>query len=88
MMATLPSRKEGFLREDLGDEILLCDTDSQVIHVLNRTAQLIWELCDGKHSTAEIESALRSRFSMTAERDLKADIQDTLRVFAEKGLLA
>src|SRR5690349_16917533 len=58
------------------------------IHALNPTARLIWDLCDGTHTVAEIEAALRAAFEVPAETDLQVDISRTLEVFQRKGLLA
>ena len=46
MTATNPVRKSGITVKDIGGEILLHSSDDKAIHVLNPTAQLIWELCD------------------------------------------
>jgi hypothetical protein len=72
----------------MGDEALLQDADAHAIHVLNRTAQLIWEACDGEHTVADIERSIRTHFALAADRDITPDIERTLRTFADKGLLA
>ena len=48
------SRKEGLVIEELGDEILIYDTVNDRAHTLNRTAALVWKLCDGKRTVSEI----------------------------------
>jgi hypothetical protein len=57
------------------------------VHALNPTARLIWDLCDGNHTLADIEAALRDAFEVPAGTDLTTDILRTLEVFQRKGLL-
>jgi hypothetical protein len=58
------------------------------IHALNPTARLIWNLCDGAHTLADIEAELRQAFDVPPERDLAADVRATLALFQSKHLLA
>ena len=87
MNTTKPVRKLGIIAQDIGGETLLYSAEGKAIHVLNPTAKRIWELCDGKHTAAHMAQALRASFSIAAEHDVTGDIQQTLEVFATKGLL-
>jgi hypothetical protein len=82
-----PARKPGITVKDIGGETLLYSAAEEAIHILNPTAQIIWELCDGEHSIEDMEQAIRASFSGADEHDVTADIQRTLGVFASKGLL-
>jgi len=57
------------------------------VHVLNPAALVVWELCDGQHTPAEIEAALRARFAGTEGQDLSGDVQATLARYQAEGLL-
>jgi len=83
-----PTRKPGIAVKDIGNETLLYSAKGEAIHVLNPTAKLIWELCDGEHTITEMEQAIRANFSVTDEHDVTEDIRRTLEIFAEKGLLS
>lgn len=87
MNRTTPTRKKGIVGQDLGSEMLLYDAADEVIHVLNRTAQLIWHLCDGRHTVQEIEQAIRARFCVDEGQRVTQDIRQTLEDLAVKGLL-
>ena len=82
-----PIRKSDITVKDIGGETLLYGSDQKILHVLNATAKLIWDLCDGEHSLAEIEQALRSNFSVPADHNVAADIEKTLEIFVSKDLL-
>jgi hypothetical protein len=82
-----PIRKPGITVKNLGDETLLYSAEGEAIHVLNTTAQFIWELCDGAHTVTDIEKLLQINFSVPAEQDVMADVHRTLETFGEKGLL-
>ena len=87
MNTTKPLRKPGIIVLDIGHETLLYNVRGKAVHILNPTARLIWELCDGVHTVAEIEQAIRSKFSVVSEHDVSGDIQRTLEAFASKGVL-
>ncbi|MBE0410621.1 MAG: PqqD family protein [Anaerolineales bacterium] len=68
-------------------ELILYDASMEAVHILNRTAYLIWELCDGMHSISDIERAMRERFSVDNEYDLLRDIDLAIHQLLSKGLL-
>jgi hypothetical protein len=87
MNTTRPFRKPGITVKDIGGETLLYSGEQEAIHILNPTAQVIWELCDGEHTVEDMEQAIRANFSVAIEHDVTGDIRRTLEVFADKGLL-
>jgi len=82
-----PIRSADIIMKDIGGETLLHNSNDKAIHVLNPTAQLIWEMCDGQHTPAEMEQPIRANFSVPDEHDVLGDIQQTLETFTAKGLL-
>jgi hypothetical protein len=87
MSATYPRRRSDIMIQSLGDELLLCSPEAKAIHILNPTAQRIWELCDGVHSVEDMEQVLRTSFAVSTECDVAGDINRTVEVFGSKGLL-
>ena len=82
-----PLVKEDVLIEDLGEQTVLYNAEGKAIHVLNRTARLIRDLCDGEHSLQDMERALRASFAVPEGHDVCADIQRTLEELFSKELL-
>jgi hypothetical protein len=88
-----PRRIDGVMSKALGNETLLYWADGKRIHVLNRTARMIWELCDGQHTVQEIEQFIRREFQMPdpqtagSQTDVASDIQRSLQTFVDAGLL-
>ena len=82
-----PIRKSNIMVKDIGDETLIYSLEQEKVHVLNPTARLIWKLCDGQHSLADMEEVLRARFVIATDHDVIDDVKQTLRVFATQGLL-
>jgi hypothetical protein len=88
MQPRMPYRIDGVLCKSLGSETLLYWPDGKAIHVLNRTAHAIWELCDGEHTVQEIEARIRDNFQiLDPHADVITDIHRTLQTFTEQGLL-
>ena len=82
-----PTRKSGLRNENIGNEAVLYNSDQKAIHVLNSTAQVIWELCDGDHTLEDIEQEIRKRFTVPEGYDVISDVRQTLAIFAEKDIL-
>lgn len=87
MTIAKPTRRSEIAVKDIGGETLLYGSNQKILHVLNSTAKLIWNLCDGQHSLAEIEQSLRLNFSVPVDHDVMVDIEKTLEIFASKDLL-
>ena len=48
------ARKSGLVVQEVPDEVLVYDLESNKAHCLNQSAALIWRSCDGKNSVSEI----------------------------------
>jgi len=64
----LPTRRPitEFLVEKLADEVLVYDQTHHAAHCLTVAAALVWDLCDGEHSTEDAQKALRAAGSSDA----------------------
>ncbi|MBC8031431.1 MAG: PqqD family protein [Pyrinomonadaceae bacterium] len=60
------ARREGLIVEELPDEVLVYDLNTDKAHCLNKTAALIWKNCDGKKAEGDIAAVL--------QRELKSPI--------------
>ena len=82
-----PLRKEGILSRKLGDEWMLYDRESGVVHVINATAESVWDLCDGNHGPDEIATVLRDTFEVPDGTPVRKEIDEIIEAFFDKGLL-
>ena len=57
------ARRENLIVEELPDEILVYDLDTDKAHCLNQTAALIWKNCDGEKSEGEIAELLEQKLN-------------------------
>ena len=48
------ARHTGLVIQEMPDEVLVYDMDSNKAHCLNETAAFVWKSCDGKNSVADI----------------------------------
>jgi len=87
MNTAKPVRKQGLIAQDMGRESLLYSAKGKVIHVLNPTAKLIWELCDGAYTIEGMEREVRVNFSTSEEHNAIEDIKQTLDLFVSKGII-
>jgi hypothetical protein len=79
-----PKRAEGFRVEQIDDEILLFHpTDRKVLSV-NPTASVVWQLCDGERTVAEMVDLLMDAYP-EASSSIEKDVRSIVAEFAEHG---
>lgn len=71
---------------EVDGEVVVYDTASKKIHVLNASAGLVLRLCDGAHSVPTIATRLGGTDSQTLAR-ASADVERILRQFETLGLI-
>ena len=82
-----PKARQDITVQNMGDEVLLYDSDRESVHILNHTAHAIWNLCDGNHTIEEIQQKMQKQFSEAKESDLLEDILLTVHDLKEKKLI-
>ena len=79
------ARKEGLVIQEMSDEVLVYDLDTNKAHCLNQTAATVWKSCDGNNSIADISKLFGSQSGKTVDEDFIWLAIDQLN---EKNLLA
>jgi len=70
---------------ELADETLVYDVEGHRAHCLNRTAALVWGLCDGKNTVSRVAEKMGERLSATVPEEV---VRIALEQLADRGLLA
>jgi hypothetical protein len=55
------ARKTGLVVQEVPDEVLVYDLESNKAHCLNQSAAIIWKSCDGNNSVSEIAKLVESQ---------------------------
>ena len=63
-----PHQKSGYRLEELDGELLLYHPTRTTIMYCDPTASLIWQLCDGERTVAQIVALLSTAYDQPAER--------------------
>lgn len=84
--AKKPRPTPDYRLEKLDSEILLYHPARTKVLYLNETASLIWRLCDGIRSTAEITELLQDAFPEQAST-IGDEVESTLRSFMEQDAI-
>lgn len=79
------ARKEGLVIQEMPEEVLVYDLDTNKAHCLNQTAAFVWKSCDGKNSVADITRLAGADSGSVVPEDLVWLAIDQL---SEKNLLA
>lgn len=87
-----PRKRAGIRAYEIDGEAVLYDLARDSVHYLNRSAWLIWSLCDGSANVGAISQAVAAHFDVPAsDRDtpnsIVNDTKQTLRSLAADGLI-
>ncbi|MGH9820314.1 MAG: PqqD family protein, partial [Pyrinomonadaceae bacterium] len=63
------ARKTGLVVQDMPDEVLVYDLDSNKAHCLNGSAAFIWKSCDGKTSVSDIAHSFKAHSGDAVSED-------------------
>lgn len=55
------ARKNGLVVQEVPDEVLVYDLESNKAHCLNNSAAIIWKSCDGNNSVSDIASIVEQQ---------------------------
>ncbi|HRH46748.1 MAG TPA: PqqD family protein [Pyrinomonadaceae bacterium] len=64
------SRKNNLVIQEIGGEIIIYDLKINKAVCLNETSAMVWQLCDGKKSTAEISLIITKDLGLKVNEDL------------------
>lgn len=82
-----PVRNESCHMEELDDEVLLYNPTNNKTLYINKSASVIWQLCNGQQTTDEIISMIQDAYPGDND-SLKRDILDTLRNLADNDAVS
>ena len=87
-MTLLYHRSAAFDQEELDDELVVMELESQAIVTLNATGRLVWEMLDEATTAEEILTLLGETFPDVDKDSLQADIQAVLDTLVAARLVA
>ena len=83
----IPQRNDSSIIEKiLDDEIILYSKSNHNIHNLNRTAAILWNLCDGKMTINEMINYLLKNFK-GSKQVIEHDVMKTLKEMGKVNLI-
>jgi hypothetical protein len=86
-MSTTPIRRDGICGVEIDGELVLLDTTSGALHLLNRTAAAVWSELDGERDVQTIVSELSGTAGVDPER-VSEDVVELLDKLRRSDLLA
>lgn len=82
----IPMRRPDVLEESLDEELVLTDPNTGAIFNLNRTAQDVWNACDGTTTTHEVADRHRKAYDVQWDTTLD-HVEQLVAAFARSKLL-
>jgi Coenzyme PQQ synthesis protein D (PqqD) len=81
------SKSSSFVCSSLGDELLIYDSASGNVHVLNKTAHEVWNWLDADVPVEEMASRLSGAYAGLTRERAHRDVQQILRAFVQSGIM-
>lgn len=81
-----PRQRPDYLLEAVDNDLVLYHPGRNKALYLNETASVIWRLCDGNRTPAEIAELLQEAFP-EREATIGGDVETTLRKFIEEDAI-
>jgi hypothetical protein len=70
----------------IGDEVVVIKDDGLSTHVLNKTAAVIWEMCERDRALEEIAQGLSERFEVSYEQAV-TDVNETVEKLLQVSIM-
>jgi hypothetical protein len=84
--AAVPKRNEALISHEVEDEVYICSTSGETMHILTDVAADVWRACDGVQTVADIEELLLAAYDVDRER-LAVDLKEYLADLEAKKLI-
>jgi PqqD family protein of HPr-rel-A system len=62
-----PAKSAEVLELDMGDGLILYNHDSSLVHHLNPSAALVWQLCDGEASVGQLATEIAEEYGLQSD---------------------
>lgn len=85
-MKQYPFKSPDTAHRTLGDEAVVVNFHNSFFYHFNTVGTIIWELCDGQRTVAQIAAALTAEYGVTAAEAAR-DCQQFIGELVEEGLL-
>jgi len=86
-MERLPVKSQDTAHRQMADEAIVVNFQSSFFYNFNPMGAHIWELCDGRHTIAQIAAELAEEYEVTLEEATR-DCQEFVDGLMAEGLLA
>src|SRR5437867_7566320 len=86
MAARKPKARSDLTVVELEGEAVIYDDATRQVHYLNRTATIVFKLCDGNSTVKELSGDIADAFSMQPE-EVERQVRVLIRSFRAAGFL-
>jgi hypothetical protein len=81
-----PRRTHGIMEYNVAEELSLYDPATEVVHILNPTAAVIWRMCDGSGTLKDISLQIADGYDLNPAM-AEQDVREVLSKFLQAGLI-
>jgi methyltransferase-like protein len=85
-MANRVSQAKDVIWRRVGDDVVFINEDEMSLHVLNKTAAFIWDMCDGTRNIDDITNNICERFEVSF-KEAHEDVKSTIKALTKLGII-
>ena len=85
-MSLAPTKIEGLVLTEVGDESIVYDSREGKVHVLNGTGAFIWRLLDGSKTVEDVSAELADQYE-TDRNNALMDVWEFINNLKKMGLI-
>ncbi|MGH2701403.1 MAG: HPr-rel-A system PqqD family peptide chaperone [Actinomycetota bacterium] len=82
----VPRRAADVLELDMEDGLVVYNHDSSLVHHLNPSAALVWRICDGEASVAQLSAEVAEEYGLVRQ-NVQRELQSLVAEFDALGLV-
>src|SRR5437870_63980 len=82
----VPAKPGDVLELEMGDGFIVYNHEADLVHSLNPSAAVVWQLCDGDGTVAELATEIAGAYGVDA-RELEVQLAQLIAEFDALGLV-
>lgn len=82
----VPRKAADVLELDMEDGLIVYNHDSSLVHHLNPSAAIVWRICDGEASVAQLSDEVANEYSLVGH-NVQAELQSLVAELDALGLV-
>jgi len=87
MSIAKPLKRKDVVCRKIGEDTVLYNAETRLVHIINSSAEKVWQLCDGKNDIDKIKKEIEAEYAVKEKDHVLKDIKNILADFKKHNLI-